>query len=81
MRRDSVYEGEGLNELSARLGLPGCMLLRANGLFSAAWLLPGREILVPDADLCRRPDAGICPREALRMPARADRGGPASTGK
>ena len=68
MRWDCVCEGEGLNELSARLGVPGCMLLRANRIYSAAWLLPGREIVVPDLQFCLR-DWGICPRRALHMSA------------
>ena len=55
-------------QLSGRLQRPLCMILRANRLFSGAWLLPGREIIVPGADFCRR-DAGICPAEALRIPA------------
>lgn len=69
MRWDLVYEGETLGELSARLGVPGCMILRANRIFSEAWLLPGREIVVPDMEFCRR-DPGVCPREAVRKPAR-----------
>lgn len=68
MRWDYVYEGESLNELSARLGVPGCMLLRANRIYSEAWLLPGRWIAVPDGDFCLW-DRGICPVQALKMPA------------
>ncbi len=68
MRWDLVYEGESLSGLSARLGVPACMLMRANRLFSEAWLLPGREILVPDLDFCDWDD-GICPREAVKTPA------------
>lgn len=71
MRWDSVYEGESLNELSARLGVPACMLMRANRIYSEAWLLPGREILVPDADFCWW-DRGICPRKAMNIPARQE---------
>ena len=71
MRWDLVYEGETLSDLSARLGVPACMLMRANRLFSEAWLLPGREILVPDLDFCDW-DEGICPREAVGMPARGN---------
>ncbi|MBO4299211.1 MAG: hypothetical protein J5998_10450 [Clostridia bacterium] len=48
VRSDYVLAGEGLNELAGRLGVPPCMLMRANGLFSPAWLLPGREVLVPE---------------------------------
>ena len=45
-----VREDETLNMLSARLGVPGCMLLRCNGLYSPAWLLPGREIPLVDEE-------------------------------
>ena len=69
MRWDLVYEGETLSELSARLGVPACMLMRANRIFSEAWLLPGRELIVPDIDFCSR-DTGVCPREAVKTPAR-----------
>ena len=67
MRSDYVLAGEELNALSARLGVPGCMLMRANGLCSPAWLLLGREVLVPEG-LCGGDYP--CPREALyRMAA------------
>lgn len=69
MRWDLVYEGETLSHLSARLGVPACMLMRANRIFSEAWLLPGREIMVPDSDFCDW-DEGVCPREAMNTPAR-----------
>lgn len=72
VRWDLVYEGEELGDLCARLGVPACMLLRANRLCSEAWLLPGREILVPDEAFCLR-DTGVCPRKALNMPASRDR--------
>ena len=70
MRWDLVYEGETLGELSARLGVPGCMIMRANRIFSESWLLPGREILVPDSGFCDR-DSGVCPRAAIAMKARS----------
>ena len=73
MRWDSVYEGETLNGLSARLGVPACMLMRANRIYSSAWLLPGREILVPDRDFCWW-DTGLCPRRAIRIPAASGTG-------
>ncbi|MEA4899952.1 LysM peptidoglycan-binding domain-containing protein [Bacillota bacterium Meth-B3] len=63
-----VRENEPLSALSARLGVPGCMLLRANRLYSPAWLLPGREIEVPDGDFCFR-DGFPCPVGALHRPA------------
>ena len=69
MRWDLVYEGENLSSLSARLGVPACMLMRANRLFSEAWLLPGRELMVPDLDFCDW-DEGACPREAVKMQAK-----------
>ena len=68
MRWDLVYEGETLTQLSARLGVPACMIMRANRIFSEAWLLPGREIFVPEPDFCDW-DEGICPREAVNKPA------------
>lgn len=69
MRWDVVRENESLNGLSSRLGVPGCMLLRANRLYSPAWLLPGREVAVPEADFCLW-DSFRCPAEAMRCPAR-----------
>lgn len=55
-------------QLSARLGRPVCMLLRANGLYSQQWLLPGRRIFVPERDFCAR-DAGPCPLRMMKIPA------------
>ena len=66
-----MREGEGLDALSARLGVPGCMLLRANRLYSPAWLLPGRVIRVPEGDFCRTDDF-ICPAQALDRTAREE---------
>ncbi len=71
MREDVVREGEGLDALSARLRVPGCMLLRANRVFSPAWLMPGRVIRVPEGDFCRVDDFP-CPAEALDQTARED---------
>lgn len=62
-------DGETLDALSLRLGVPGCMILRANRVFSPAWLLPGREIDVPDPLFCLLDD-GECPVAALMRPAR-----------
>ncbi|MBQ8954660.1 MAG: LysM peptidoglycan-binding domain-containing protein [Clostridia bacterium] len=67
MRSDCVLAGESLNELAARLRVPACMLMRANGLFSPAWLLPGREIIVPEGE-CG--GSFPCPREAFYRMAR-----------
>ena len=68
MRSDRVLAGEELGELAARLGVPACMLMRANGLYSPAWLLPGREVLVPEG-FCGGDFP--CPREAFFRMARA----------
>ena len=50
--------------LSARAGVPVCAILRANRLFSPAWLLPGREIDMPDD--CASSDFP-CPALAARV--------------
>jgi len=68
MRWDIVRENEGPQELTARLGLPLCMLLRANRLVCAAWLTPGREIVVPQPDYCEN-DAFPCPAKLFFVPA------------
>ncbi len=78
MKTTIIREGETLGMLSARLGVPGCMILRANGLFSEAWLLPGRHIDVPDADYCALAQAP-CPVQALLEPAMSARRGVALT--
>ncbi len=69
MRTDRVEDGETLAMLAARLGVPDCMLLRANRVFSPAWLLPGREISVPEGAFCLTDDF-VCPVAAMMMPAR-----------
>lgn len=69
MRTDRVRDGEGPERLSARIGVPVCMILRANRLVSAMWLVPGREIEVPEADFCEK-DAFVCPVKMVCMPAR-----------
>ena len=74
MRWDLVYEGETLTDLSVRLGVPACMIMRANRIYSEAWLLPGREILVPGLDFCDW-DEGICPRDAVNAAAKKEFGG------
>jgi hypothetical protein len=71
MREYIIRESETLDELSARLGVPGCMLLRANRLYSPAWLMPGRVMNVPDGAFCLTDDF-VCPVEALDHPARED---------
>ncbi len=69
---DRVRAGETLNMLSARLNRPACMIMRANRLASPAWLLPGREIIVPPEDYCMW-DAGECPNRFFGCPAREAR--------
>ena len=71
MKEDRVFPGEGLDALAARLNVPSCMLLRANRVFSPAWLMPGRVIRVPEGDFCRTDDF-VCPAQALDNPARED---------
>ncbi|MDO4357887.1 MAG: hypothetical protein Q4E13_15400 [Clostridia bacterium] len=63
-----IGEGESPGELSARLRRPICVLLRANRLYSTAWLLPGRELFVPEADFCGR-DVGPCPLRMVEISA------------
>ena len=67
MKTTIIREGETLGMLSARLGVPGCMILRANGLFSEAWLLPGRHIDVPDADYCAQAQAPCPVQEMMKL--------------
>lgn len=63
-----IGPNETPEQLSVRLARPVCMLLRANRLYSTAWLLPGRHIVVPSADFCRK-DVGACPALLLRQPS------------
>lgn len=67
---ERVRPDDTLATLSARLGVPGCMLLRANRVFSPAWLLPGRELCVPDEAFCLKDEGFPCPVEAVNTPAR-----------
>ena len=68
MGKTVVLEGETAWALARRVDRPLCMLLRANRLFSGAWLLPGREIEVPRGDFCRT-SRFPCPARAARLPA------------
>ena len=68
MRKTVIRDGENAEALVKRLGVPLCMLLRANRLYSAAWLLPGRQIIVPESDFCER-DIFPCPARAVTLPA------------
>ena len=72
MERHTMREGDTLNALSARYRVPACAILRANRVFSPAWLSPGREILIPDARFCQR-DGFPCPVQAARQRARQPR--------
>lgn len=65
-----VWAGERLSELSARYGVPGCAILRANRLFSESWFTPGREAEIPGADFCRGDDDFPCPALSLFAPAK-----------
>ena len=66
-----VYESDVESDLSARAGMPVCMLLRANGVLSAAWLKTKGEADVPDSFDCER-SPSPCPRAAAvaRIPER-----------
>ena len=64
----TIGQNESPEQLSARLNRPVCMLLRANRLYSTQWLLPGRQIVLPEADFCRC-DSGLCPLKAMQIPA------------
>ena len=72
MRSDCILEGETLNSLALRLGVPACMLMRANGLYSPAWLLPGRVINVPEG---KCGGDFPCPREAFNRKVWSEEGG------
>ncbi|MDO4740387.1 MAG: LysM peptidoglycan-binding domain-containing protein [Eubacteriales bacterium] len=69
MQTDRIRENETPEQLAVRLGVPLCMLLRANRLACACWLLPEREIAVPQGAFCEK-DAFPCPARLLDTPAR-----------
>lgn len=52
MQRHILHRGETLERISARYGIPVCMLLRANDL--GAPLRPGMELKIPPRDFCMR---------------------------
>ncbi len=84
MWKTVVQDGETMQALSARLGRPLCMILRANRLFSGAWLMPGREIDVPEEDFCLSdffpcPSAAICLTPETRVMVRIQNGDTAQT--
>ncbi len=66
----TLKDGDTLDSISESCGLPACMIMRANRLLSPAWLLTGREVLIPDGDFCNR-DRGQCPIIAMRCSAKA----------
>lgn len=72
MRTDRILENESAECLSARLGVPVCMLLRANRLTCVAWLTSGREICVPEGDFCQN-DSFPCPARLFGLQARDER--------
>ncbi|MBR3927646.1 MAG: LysM peptidoglycan-binding domain-containing protein [Clostridia bacterium] len=60
-----VMEGETAEEIAGRAGYPLCMLLRANGVLSGAWLETMTEVRAPDADECEK-SAFPCPNDFAR---------------
>lgn len=57
-----VISGESPDEIARRAGCPLCMLLRANGVLSGAWLEMMDEVRVPDANECEK-SPFPCPRD------------------
>lgn len=57
-----VIEGESAGDIALRAGCPLCMLLRANGVLSGAWLEMREKVRIPDEDECRK-SAFPCPRD------------------
>ncbi|WP_425374912.1 peptidoglycan DD-metalloendopeptidase family protein [Methylobacterium segetis] len=45
--RITVAQGDSLNQMSTRYGVPASAILSANGLTSAAQVTPGRQIVIP----------------------------------
>src|SRR4051812_46395204 len=43
----TVAQGDSLNQMSTRFGVPASAILSANGLTSAAQVTPGRQIVIP----------------------------------
>ena len=60
LQRHIIGEKDTPQSLSARYGVPYCAILRANRICSDAWMMPGREIVIPDKDFCEK-DGFICP--------------------
>ncbi len=46
------FENEGAQDLALRLGCPLCMLLRANGVLSGAWIEMSKDVVLPDGNTC-----------------------------
>lgn len=57
-----VRSGETADEIARRAECPLCMLLRANGVLSGAWIEMMDEVRVPDAGECEK-SAFLCPRD------------------
>lgn len=65
MYKIPVYESDTAAELSQRAGCPVCMLLRANGVTSTAWLKTLGTAVVPENFNCAF-SAHPCPRALAR---------------
>lgn len=50
--RTYTLRGENLPTLSAKFGVPVCMIVRANGGFCENKFRPGRRIFIPPIDFC-----------------------------
>ncbi len=50
------FENESAQELALRLNCPLCMLLRANGVFSGAWIEMSDDVALPDGNTCKEND-------------------------
>lgn len=58
-------DGETAGQIALRAGCPVCMLLRANGLISGAWIEMMDEVRLPDADECEK-SAFPCPNDLVK---------------
>ena len=65
MCSERLLPGETPMEFAIRKGIPLCMLLRANGVISPAWLFQERELTLPDENTCAR-NGFACPVMLLK---------------
>ena len=65
MFRIKRFEMESAQAMALRLGVPLCMLLRANGVVSGAWIETGDEVSIPDENTCMRNDFP-CPKDFVK---------------